>query len=176
MVKKKSKAIFLDRDGILNKAIVVNNKPKSPKNINELVLNKSLKKFLLEAKKKFLLICVTNQPEVGRKKFSKIEIEKINNYIKDFFNLDDIFTCYHEKDNLCDCRKPNTGMLLKSQKKYSIDLKKSIVIGDRWKDITMGKKAGCKTIFVDYKYDEILKDKPDIIVNNINKLKSHVQL
>ena len=100
----------------------------------------------------------------------------MNNYIKDFFNLDDIFTCYHEKDNLCNCRKPNIGMLLKSQKKYSIDLKKSIVIGDRWKDITMGKKVGCKTIFVDYKYDEILKDKPDITVNNINKLKSHVQL
>lgn len=176
MVKKKSKAIFLDRDGILNKALVVNNKPKSPKNINELVLNKSLKKFLIQAKKNFFLICLTNQPEVGRKKFSKIEIEKINKYIKDFFNLDDIFTCYHEKDNICNCRKPNIGMLLKSQKKYSIDLKESIVIGDRWKDITMGKKAGCKTIFVDYKYDEILKDKPDIIVDNINKLKSYVQL
>jgi D-glycero-D-manno-heptose 1,7-bisphosphate phosphatase len=174
MVTKRSRAIFLDRDGILNKAIVINKKPKSPKNLSELVLNKSLKKFLLDAKKSYYLICVTNQPEVGRKKFSKTEIKKINNFIKVFFNLDDIFTCYHEKDNICNCRKPKIGLLLKSKKKYNINLKKSIVIGDRWKDIAMGKKAGCKTIFVDYNYNENLKDRPDVTVNNIKKLINHV--
>jgi D-glycero-D-manno-heptose 1,7-bisphosphate phosphatase len=65
-------------------------------------------------------------------------------------------------------------LLLKSKKKYNINLKKSIVIGDRWKDIAMGKKAGCKTIFVDYNYNENLKDRPDVKVNNIKKLINHV--
>lgn len=171
-----SKAIFFDRDGVLNRAIVLNNRPFSPKNIKELVINKFLKKTLLEAKKNFYLICITNQPEVGRNNFLEKDVEEINISIKNYFKLNDVFSCYHSKDNVCDCRKPKIGLILQAQKKYSINLKESIVIGDRWKDITMGKLAGCKTIFVDYNYDENLIDKPDIRINHLKELKKYVSI
>jgi D-glycero-D-manno-heptose 1,7-bisphosphate phosphatase len=174
VIVRSNKAIFLDRDGILNKALVINRKPKSPKNIKELIINQFLKDLLVTAKEKYYLICVTNQPEVGKNYFLKKDIDEINTYIKNYFNLDDVFSCYHKKDNICNCRKPKIGMLLKAQKKYSINLKESIVIGDRWKDITMGKKAGCKTIFIDYNYDEILRDQPDIKIDNLESLKNYV--
>lgn len=170
------KALFLDRDGILNKALVVNNKPKSPKNINELVINKPLKNFLTVAKNSFYLICITNQPEVGRNVFLKKDVDEINIFIKNYFNLDEVFTCYHKEDNICECRKPKIGMLLEAQKKYSINLSESIVIGDRWKDISMGKKACCKTIFMDYKYDESLVDEPDIKIDNLKDLENYVSI
>ncbi len=170
------KTIFLDRDGVLNKAIVINNKPKSPKNSKELVLNKKIKKILSKAKKNYYLICITDQPEVGRNKFIKKDIEEINQIVKNYFGLDDILTCYHERDKICDCRKPNIGMLEKAKDKFSINFKKSIVIGDRWRDVSMGKKVGCKTIFVDYKYDETLKDQPDIKINNLKELENYVPI
>jgi D-glycero-D-manno-heptose 1,7-bisphosphate phosphatase len=173
---KSEKAIFFDRDGILNKALVVNRKPRSPRNIKELIINTSIKDFLLAVKKNYYLICVTNQPEVGRKTFLKKDVDEINIFIKNYFNLDDVFSCYHEKDNICDCRKPKIGMLLEAKKKYFINLNQSIVIGDRWKDVTMGKKAGCKTIFVDYNYDETLRDQPDIKIDNLENLKNYVPI
>jgi D-glycero-D-manno-heptose 1,7-bisphosphate phosphatase len=169
-----NKAIFLDRDGILNKAIIKNNKPKSPQNFDELILNKFLKNILLKLKKKYFLICITNQPEVGRKNFLKKEVNKINSYIKEYFNLDDVFSCFHKKDGICNCRKPKIGMILKAQKKYSLNLKKSIIIGDRWRDIAMGKIAGCKTIFIDYKYNEVAIERPDVKLNNLKELNNNV--
>ena len=168
---KRSKAIFLDRDGILNEALVENKLPKAPKNINELKINFLLRDVLLELKKNYFLICVTNQPEVSRKKFNKRDVEEINTYIKDYFFLDDLLCCYHANDGECDFRKPKIGMLTHSKKKFGIILENSIVIGDRWKDIDMGNHAKCKTIFVDYSYDEKLKSRPHIILNNITNLK-----
>ena len=91
-----------------------------------------------------------------------------------YFALDDIISCFHEKDGICNCRKPKIGMLLKAQEKYSLNFSRSIVIGDRWKDVTMGKNAGCKTIFVDYKYDENIVDIPDIKLSNLKELKNNV--
>ena len=169
-----NKAIFLDRDGILNQAIIKKNKPRSPKNLDELILNKQIKNILLELKKDYFLICITNQPEVGRKTFLKQDVEEINSHVMKYFALDDIISCFHEKDGICNCRKPKIGMLLKAQEKYSLNFSRSIVIGDRWKDVTMGKNAGCKTIFVDYKYNENIVDSPDIKLNNLEELKNNV--
>ncbi len=155
------KAIFLDRDGILIKIKKYKNKPYSVDNFNKVQFVNYIKLLLKKLKKKYLLIMITNQPNVARGIIKKKEVIKINNYIRDKLNLDDVFCCFHDNKDNCFCRKPKPGMLLKAKKKWKIDMKKSYFIGDRKKDVLAGKKAGCKNIFINYDYDEKLPSKKD---------------
>ena len=155
------KAIFLDRDGILIKIKKYNNKPYSVDDLSKLKFTNSIKLLLKKLKKKYLLIMITNQPNVARGFIKKKEVIKINDYIKDQLNLDDVFCCFHDNKDNCSCRKPKPGMLLKAKKKWKIDMKNSYFIGDRRKDILAGKKAGCKNIFINYNYNEKLPSKKD---------------
>ena len=150
----KKKAIFLDRDGVINEAIVKNGKPYPPKNINELKINPHAKELIKYLKfKDYLTLVVTNQPDVERKKTPKKDVIEINNFLQKSLNLNDVFVCYSGDDN-CSHRKPNPGMLFDAQKKWNIDLSLSYLIGDRSKDIDAGLNAGVKTIFIDYNYNE----------------------
>jgi D-glycero-D-manno-heptose 1,7-bisphosphate phosphatase len=150
----KSRAIFLDRDGVLIKTLKNKNKPIAINKFKKIRILKNTKIFLDKVKKKFLLIMVTNQPDVSRGKISKAFVNKTNSYLKKKLGLDDIFVCFHDDRNHCQCRKPKTGMILKAKKKWDINLKESFLIGDREKDILAGKKAGCKNYFIDYNYSE----------------------
>jgi len=149
-------AIFLDRDGIVNKAIIIDGKPHSPKYLNEVVLIKGIEKLLKYLSKKYLLIGVTNQPEISRGTLELQEVNRINNYLKTSLSITEFYTCPHDDKDNCSCRKPETGLLLKAAKEYNIDLSDSWLIGDRWRDMEAGRKAGCKTIWLNYKYDERL--------------------
>lgn len=169
-------AIFLDRDGVLNKTVIKEKKITSPLNLNELKIFTEAKETLQTFKKYgYLLIMVTNQPDVARGKNTKKNVDEINNFLKNHLNLDDIFACYHDDKDLCDCRKPKSGMLLDASKKHNIDLSKSFIIGDRWRDVEAGKNAGCKTIFIDFKYQEKLKSKPDYTITNIADSKNIIK-
>lgn len=163
------KAIFLDRDGVLIEAPTINKLPKSAKSLSEVKVCRGIKKFCNFYKKKYFLIMITNQPDFSRKKNTKKNINEINNYLKKILKLDYIFTCFC-KNNKCENRKPNPGMILKGQKKFKLDLSKSYVIGDRWKDIGAGKKANCKTILIDKEYDEYMKFRPTYRVKNLKKI------
>ena len=148
------KAIFFDRDGVLNKTKIIKGLPISPKKLSELKINNYATKLVRNAKlKKYLTIVVTNQPDVSRKKMKKKNAIKINNFIKTKLNLDDLFVCYLKNDKNFR-RKPNPGMLLEAKKKWGINFKKSYLIGDRAKDISAGIKVGVKTIFLDNSYKE----------------------
>ena len=127
-------------------------------------------KILNKLKKNYLIFVITNQPDVARKKNSKKNVNEINKYLKIQLPIKRIYTCYCD-NNKCKYRKPNIGMLKDASKKYKIDLKKSFVIGDRWRDIEAGKKAKCKTIFIDKKYSEKLKSKPDYSIKKLDQLK-----
>ena len=175
---KKSKAFFFDRDGILNKSIIKNSKPYSPRNLKELYLNFELVEFIKKLKKKkFKIIVVTNQPDIKYGKLSNYTLRTINSIIVKTFFIDDIYVCSHGKNDNCKCRKPKPGMLKKASKKWNINLKKSYLIGDRWKDIASGESMGCTTIFIDYNYNE---NKPksfnyqykgiSSMINNIEKV------
>ncbi len=162
------RAIFLDRDGVLNETIIKKKEITSPLNLDELKLIPGVKETLFTFKKYgYLLIMVTNQPDIARNKNTKKNVEEINNFLKNHLNLDDIFVCYHDDKDFCDCRKPKSGMLIEASKKYNIDLLKSYIIGDRWRDVGAGKNAKCKTIFIDFKYQEKLISKPDYTITNI---------
>ena len=169
MIHKK-KCIFFDLDGTLidipnHKSL----KPKSFNNLNQVHLRKEVIEVCSFLKKKYLLMLFTNQPDVTRRKNSKINVENINLFLKKKLYLDNILVNY--SDNEDDYfRKPNPGMLFYAEKKFDIDLKNSYVVGDRWRDIDAGSAAKCKTIFIDKNYSEKLNCRPDFIVKNIKQI------
>jgi len=171
----KKRAIFFDRDGTLIKTKKHKNKPKAIKNIHECKIFPSVKWILKKLSKKYLLFIITNQPDVFTKKNTKQNVLEINNFLKRKFTIKRIFTCYCKNDK-CNFRKPNIGMLNKAKQIYNIDLSKSFVIGDRWRDIDMGIESGCKTIFIDKSYDEKLNHHPDHRVKYFFELKKIFKL
>jgi D-glycero-D-manno-heptose 1,7-bisphosphate phosphatase len=149
------KAVFLDRDGVLNKAIVRDGKPYPPGSLSDLVIIDGVKKGLEQLKNlKYLLIVITNQPDVARGITPQKTVEEINDYLMENLGIDDIFCCFHDTKDNCECRKPKTGLIDLATTKWDIDLKKSFLVGDRWKDIEAGRRAGLKTILIDYNYNE----------------------
>ena len=152
---KKNKIFFFDRDGILIKSKIKNKKPFPENNIKKINFYNEIKKILKISKKNdYLNIMVTNQPDISRKKIKKQTVVKINKFLKKELFLDDIIMCDHDENDNCNCRKPKIGMLIKAKKKWNGNFKKSIIVGDRWRDIECGKKANIKTIFIDYNYNE----------------------
>jgi D-glycero-D-manno-heptose 1,7-bisphosphate phosphatase len=146
------KAIFLDSDGVLNTAPIIDGKPAAPTNVNELEIPAEVKPALMKLKTAgYLLICVTNKPDVERGLMTQQAVDDIYAKMRSDLPLDDVFICYKENS---DCYKPKPGLLLTAAKKYTIDLISSYMIGDRWRDIGAGQNAGCKTIWIDRGYAE----------------------
>jgi len=150
------RAVLLDRDGVLNRAIVREGRPYAPANVQELEIPEGVLEALNRLKAKgFLLIGVTNQPDVVRGTTTRENVEAINQQLLLQLPLETIYVCYHDDKDHCGCRKPAPGLLLEAAKAYNLDLSQSFMVGDRWKDIAAGTKAGCKTLFLDMKYQEV---------------------
>ena len=162
---KKNKAIFLDRDGVLNKVLIKNKKGYAPLNIKEFKLYKGVESYCKIIKKlNYIIIIITNQPDIARKKITNNQMQKMHIYLKKKINYDDIYICTSlSKKNYY--RKPNPGMLKKAIKNHDIDIKSSFFIGDRKLDIDCAKKVKCKSIFIDRNYKE-KKPKGQIFTTN----------
>lgn len=156
------RAVFLDRDGVLNRAIVRDGRPYPPRNVSELEILPGVEPALgkLQAAG-FLLIVVTNQPDVARGVTAREEVEKINAALGSVLPIDEFRTCYHDTEAGCECRKPKPGALLAAAMAHDIDLGASYMVGDRWRDTEAGQRAGCNTIFIDYGYEEKQPDDVD---------------
>ena len=166
---KKQKCVFLDRDGVLNHAIVRDRKPFSPRSISEFTLMPNVVKNVKKIRSLgYLTIITTNQPDISTGKLSLKTLELFHNILNSKLELTDIYFCPHLESDNCKCRKPKCGMINDAVKKYNIDLNKSFVIGDRWRDIDCGIKSGCKTIFIDYNYKEKLNKSPHASVSNLS--------
>ena len=166
---KSKKALFLDRDGVLNK--LYNNRP--PWKISEIEIFSEAKEIIKIAKsKEFLPVIVSNQPDAARGHVSIHKIYKINQNICNQLNINNSYLCIHAYDNLCECRKPKPGMFFQAASEINIDLNKSYMVGDRLKDIVAGKKAGCKTIYLNDKRLHI----SDFNVNSHRSLINIIQL
>ncbi len=177
-VSSEVKAVFLDRDGVLNKPVIVNGKPYPPKSLNELEILEGVKEGLEQLSElNLLLIVVTNQPDVARGLTTAKVVDEINNNLKQKLLIDDIFCCMHDNSDNCECRKPKPGLIFDAAKKWDIDLTSSFMIGDRWKDVEAGRRAGLKTILIEHQYKEKY-DKPDFTCHNfleaVNTIKSLV--
>ena len=150
-----NKAFFLDRDGVINHSVIINNKPSAPRNIEEFKIIDQVEEALNIFKKKgFLNIIVTNQPDVENESLKKEIVLEMHNTIYKKLNIDDIFTCYHNDLNNCFCRKPKPGMIHSAKDKWNIDLSKSFLVGDRWRDIDLANNLNIKNFFIDYEYNE----------------------
>ena len=149
------KAVFLDRDGVLNKAVTRNGKSYPPSDAASLeIYPEALEAVAALQKAGYLAICVTNQPDVARGTRSMSEVEAMNQKILHALLLDDILTCPHDDKDACSCRKPKPGMLLAAAESWGVDLTASWMVGDRKGDIAAGRAAGCRTVFIDRGYAE----------------------
>jgi D-glycero-D-manno-heptose 1,7-bisphosphate phosphatase len=149
------RAVFLDRDGVLNEAVIYDGKPFPPASVSALRIVVDAPDALLTlASAGFVLIGVTNQPDVARGTQPRDVVEAINAEILATLPLREIFVCYHDDADECDCRKPKPGLLIRAAAKYEVDLPRSFLIGDRWKDVEAGHRAGCTTILVGHGYAE----------------------
>lgn len=155
-----NRAVFLDRDGVLNRAVVRGGRPYPPASLAELEILPGVAQALEQLRERgFRLIGVTNQPDVARGTQTREVVEAINARLIAELSLDEIRVCYEDGDDAV-CRKPNPGMLLEAAQQHSIDLPASYLVGDRWRDIEAGRRAGCRTVFIDRGYDERRPDPP----------------
>jgi D-glycero-D-manno-heptose 1,7-bisphosphate phosphatase len=151
----KRRAVFLDRDGVLNRTVVRDGKPYPPSCVAEVQIIPGVLDALQCLKETgFVLIVVSNQPDVARGTTCQTTVEAINAYLAKHLPVDRFIVCYHDSSANCNCRKPLPGMLLAGAQEFDIDLSKSFMVGDRWRDVDAGIAAGCKTIFIDYGYNE----------------------
>ena len=149
------RAVFLDRDGVLNESVVRNGKPFPPASTNQMVIcNGAFAALGTLANEGFALICVTNQPDVARGAIHPSDVDAMNAWIRAELPLDDVIVCAHDDRDGCPCRKPKPGMLIEGARRFDIDLARSYMVGDRWRDIDAGANAGCTTVFIDRGYAE----------------------
>lgn len=149
------RAIFLDRDGVINRAMVREGKPYPPATLAELEILPGVPEALRRLKANgFLLIVVTNQPDVARGLTPRATVEAFHACLREQLPLDDFRTCYHDSGDHCACRKPKPGLLVQAAVDWGIDTKQCFMIGDRWRDMEAGQHAGCWTIFIDCGYAE----------------------
>ena len=164
------KVVFLDRDGTLTRSLMRDGTPVPPESLADFELFPDAFDSLHHLRNKgFKLIVVTNQPDVSRGTADKSTIEAMNHQLMQWLPLDAIHVCYHDDKDACKCRKPLPGLLLQTTSLFPVDFTHSWMVGDRWRDISAGKAAGCRTVFIDWNYSEKLRDQPDFTVASLKE-------
>ncbi len=149
------RAIFLDRDGVINRVIIKDGKPYSPRTLSDFQFTPGIERFLSVLKDAgYIIVVVTNQPDLTRGRVTSAELDGIHALIGRSLPVDDIIVCPHDDEDGCDCRKPKPGMIVQAAEKWGIDIGSSFIIGDTWKDMEAGQKAGCTSILLDAPYNQ----------------------
>lgn len=150
-----TRAVFLDRDGVLVIPEFRNGRSYAPRKLESFFLYPETASAVLELKKAgFVVIIVTNQPDVGAGLVDQSVVEAMHTQLQNEIAVDDIQICFETRTQATERRKPGIGMLKDSALKWNLDLTNSYLVGDRWSDVQAGVKAGCTTIFVDRGYTE----------------------
>jgi D-glycero-D-manno-heptose 1,7-bisphosphate phosphatase len=168
-------ALFLDRDGVINRAVLRAGIPRPPASLAELEILPGVP-AALEALKAggYTLVVVTNQPDVARGSTSRELVSDIHAHLADTLALDAILTCFHDDSAECDCRKPKPGLLLQAARELSLDLASSFMVGDRWRDMEAGRRAGCRTFYVDQGYEQTVPAAADYRVESLSEAAGRV--
>ena len=164
------KAIFLDRDGVINKAIVKNGRPYSPESLFEVEFCDQAVSAIAELRTAgFEIIVITNQPDISRGKTTFNSVEKIHKYIEEVTQINSFYICPHQDSDECGCRKPKSGLLKLAAEQREIELAQSFLVGDRWRDIAAGQEVGCTCYFINYDYKEKRPQAPFFEVRSLKE-------
>jgi len=171
LVESEKNCVFLDRDGVLNEPVIREGRPYPPARLEDVKIYDDVLSGCARLKSAgFLLVVISNQPDVGRGLQTRAAVDQINRTIAAAIPMLDRFeTCFHAGEKYgqsCLCRKPKPGMLFHAAKELKINLSGSFVIGDRWRDIGCAKAAGCRAIFINRGYNEPLSEQPDFTVES----------
>lgn len=148
-------AVFLDRDGVLNAATLLDGRPYPPTSAAEVTILPGVPAALAALRDAgYAIVVVTNQPDVARGTRTRAGVEAIHARLRVELPVDAIYCCFHDDGDECACRKPRPGMLLAAARELSLDLAASFMVGDRWRDTEAGAAVGCRTAFVDHGYAE----------------------
>jgi D-glycero-D-manno-heptose 1,7-bisphosphate phosphatase len=161
-------AVFLDRDGVINRAVVRDGKPYPPDTIEELEVLPGVAEALRRLKAAgYALVVVTNQPDVARRRQTEAAVQAMHDRLAALLPIDEFRVCWHDDRDQCDCRKPKPGLLTRAP---HYDLGNSVMVGDRWRDVEAGRRAGCSaTILIDYGYHESLTEEPDVRLHSLSE-------
>jgi D-glycero-D-manno-heptose 1,7-bisphosphate phosphatase len=164
------RAVFLDRDGVLNRSFLIDGISHPPTSSAELEILPGVAEACERLRAAgFMLIVVTNQPDITRGRQTLAALGEVNEELRRRVGFDDLYLCPHDNDDRCDCRKPRPGMLLAAAQAHSLALAESIMIGDRDTDIEAGRLAGCRTIFVDPGYGRRPSPPADLTVGSLRE-------
>ena len=156
-----TRAVFLDRDGVLNRSVLVGGIPKPPTSVEDVeILAGVIEAIQILKSHDFVPVVVTNQPDVARGLITQSSVEEINNYIGTTVGIKHFYACFHDDSDFCMCRKPAPGLILRAALELKLDVHSSYMVGDRWRDISAGQSAGCRTYFIDYSYPERAPNNP----------------
>jgi D-glycero-D-manno-heptose 1,7-bisphosphate phosphatase len=170
LAKSQQRAVFLDRDGVLNQSVVRDGRPYPPASAKDVIVPDDVPSALAAlAAADLLLIGVSNQPDVARGIQTREVVERINKHLLKALPVEELFVCYHDDADGCDCRKPKPGLLLQAARKYAIHLPGSYMVGDRWKDIEAGRRAGCRTVLIQHHYQEKAPAAPDHTADSLSE-------
>lgn len=162
------RAVFLDRDGVINRPVVRDGKPFPPATLDDLEVLPGVEGALhrLHAAG-FRLVVVTNQPDVARRTQARSVVDAMHAQLASTLPIDDFRVCDHDDAAGCACRKPKAGLLEAAAREAGISLAESFMVGDRWRDVEAGRRAGCTTIFIDWGYREQQPEAPDGTVGSL---------
>ena len=161
-------AVFLDRDGVINKPIIRNKKPFAPRSLNDFKIYRHSSDAILKLKNLgFIIVVVTNQPDVGNKLLCSDTLHLMHKVMLKSLPIDLVMVCPHSQNAGCDCRKPGTALFSEALQRLGIKPETSFMVGDRISDIQAGESFGCKTIFIDRKYLESDRVQADYTVSNL---------
>jgi D-glycero-D-manno-heptose 1,7-bisphosphate phosphatase len=163
------RAVFLDRDGVLNAAVVRDGLPYPPHSVDEVEVLPGVADACTRLREAgFDLVVVTNQPDIARGTQTPEAVRHINDVLLAALPLEEVVICPHDDADDCDCRKPKPGMLVAAAQRRGIDLSASFMVGDRWRDVEAGIRAGCRTLLIDRGYDE-RSVQPDVSVADLGE-------
>lgn len=169
-------AVFLDRDGVLNEVEVRGGTPYPPSRVEQIRLLPGVVEACYRLRDMgFALVVVTNQPDIARGTQARDEVDRMHEVLRGQLPLDDVVVCAHDDGDNCRCRKPRPGMILDAAARLDLALAESICVGDRWRDVEAGKRAGVTAIFVDRGYGERRPTDADAIVANLPDAVSFIE-
>jgi D-glycero-D-manno-heptose 1,7-bisphosphate phosphatase len=169
-------AVFLDRDGVLNRPVLRNGRPHPPESVKDLTVYPDAASSLRRLKVAgYALVVVTNQPDVARGMQRAKVVHQINRELCRQVEVTAVYVCFHDDADGCLCRKPSPGLLLDAAHDLGLDLSRSFMVGDRWRDVEAGRRAGCRTVYIDRRYSERSPQNADLVTTSLAEAVSWIE-